>query len=102
MEFIPHTIGDVAQLISAVSAAIAAASSLINRGKIREVTMKVDRAVIVAAETKKEAVAKVDEVKEAVKEVKEVAVAVNAEVVAKVHEAGVEAGKEMANSNGKH
>lgn len=99
------TISEIAQVITALSAVFAAGSSWINRTKINKVTMKVDRAVIVAAETKRETVEKTQEIKqvvmEKVQEVKEVAEAVNAEVVREVHDKGVEAGKAIA-GNGKN
>lgn len=98
-----QTLRVIVDLITAASAAVAAASSMINRGKLKDITVRVDRAVIVAAETKREAVKKTEEVKAAVEEVKEATLAVNAEVVRQVHVEGVEAGKAIANnSNGKH
>jgi hypothetical protein len=60
------------QLITALSAIFAAGSSVVNRNKINQVTMKVDKAVIVAVETRKENITQTEEVKQAVEEVKEI------------------------------
>ncbi len=99
--FSPYILNDITQIITAVGVIAAAISSIMNRRKLDKVEHKVDTAVTVASETRKEAVGAVQEVKKVVLDVKEAAVAVNAEVVAKVHEQGVEAGKEIA-TNGKH
>jgi len=94
-------LGDVAQIVTALGVIVTALSSILNRLALNRVDQKVDTAVSVAAATRKETVSAVGQVKQVVEEVKVATLAVNAEVVAKVHEAGVEAGKEIAN-NGKH
>lgn len=51
---------DVANFVTAVGMIVTAWSSLANRRKIGTIELKVDTAVIVALETKKEAVEKID------------------------------------------
>ncbi len=98
-----NTIHDITEIIIAFGVIMNAASSMWNRWRLGKVEQKVDTAVTVAAATREEAVGAVQEVKKVVLDVKEVAVAVNAEVVAKVHAEGVEAGKEIANGkNNRH
>jgi hypothetical protein len=96
----PYIWSDIAQIATAVGVIATAISSIWNRAKLNQVEQKVDTAVAVASETRKEAVGAVQEVKKVVLAVKDATLAVNAEVVAKVHEQGVEAGKEIAH-NGK-
>lgn len=86
-------LNDITQIVTAIGVILTALSSITNRWKLNTVEGKVDTAVKVAADTKKEAVAKVEEVKQAVQETRDAAVAVNAEVVKEVHEVGVAAGK---------
>lgn len=90
----PSILNSISQIVTALGVILTAVSSIMNRRKLDRVDKKVDRAVVVAAETKTEMVKRAEEVKEA-------AIAVNAEVVKEVHDAGVAAGKEIAN-NGKH
>ena len=103
METGSTTLHDITEIAIAIGVILNAISSIWNRVKLGTVDRKVDTAVAVAAATRKEAVSAVQEVKKVVLDVKDVAVAVNAEVVAKVHAEGVEAGKEIANGkNNKH
>ena len=100
---VPITFHDITEFTIALGVILNTASSMWNRWKLGKVERKVDTAVTVAAATRKEAIGAVQEVKKVVLDVKEVAVAVNAEVVAKVHAEGVEAGKEIANGkNNRH
>ena len=109
-------LNDITQIITAIGVILTAASSILNRLKLDKVERKMDTAVVVATETRNEAVnasrsasdkldkihadtvGRVEEVKQVVKEVREVAEAVNGQVVEKVHEAGVEAGKALAHN----
>lgn len=108
MDINPSMLGDVTQIITSLGVILTAVSSILNRFKLSQVGDKVDTAVSAAEAAKTTArrvavvqSARLEEVKAVVIEAKEAAVAVNAEVVAEVHQAGVELGKEIA-TNGKH
>lgn len=91
----PWVINDFTQIITAIGVILTALSSLWNRYTLGKVESKVDKAVVVASETKDEAIKVHGDLKQAVQETKEAAIAVNAEVVKEVHEAGVAAGQAM-------
>jgi len=78
-EVSPNTFNNVTQIVTAIGVILTAINSMLNRRKIDKVDRKIDKAAT------------------AVAEVKVAATAVNAEVVQKVHDVGVEAGKEIAN-----
>lgn len=82
----PDWFTEIERIVTAVGVIATAASSIMNR-------LALDRLHKENQDISKETVKKVEEVKQA-------ALAVNAEVVEKVHQAGVEAGKELA-ANGK-
>jgi hypothetical protein len=113
----PVIMNDIAQIVTALGVIATAVSSIANRAMLNRVNKKVSEAVDVAAQTRKEAVKtgmvaavriaevqrEVKETKAKVEEAREAAVAVNTDVLQKVHDAGVEAGKALAtngHSNG--
>jgi hypothetical protein len=104
---------DLVKILTATGVILTAVSSIMNRRKLEKVDKKIDAAAVEVAGAKQEAVragamasyklaqahadtvSKIDEVKQLTQEV-------NAEIVQKVHDAGVEAGKAIAaNGHGK-
>lgn len=97
----PYVLNDITQIVTAIGVILTAISSIMNRKKLDKVDRKFDKAVEVAVDTKKQAAVTAQIAVAKLEEVKQAAVAINAEVVKEVHDAGVQAGKEIA-GNGKH
>ena len=100
-EVSPYILNDITQIVTALGVILTAISSIMNRRKLDKVDRKFDQAVEVAVDTKKQASATAEMAVAKLEDVRKAAVAVNAEVVKEIHDAGVQAGKEMA-SNGKY
>jgi uncharacterized protein Yka (UPF0111/DUF47 family) len=97
----PYILNDITQIVTAIGVILTAVSSIMNRMKLDKVDRKFDQAVQVAVDTKNQAAETAQKAVAKLEDVRKAAVAVNAEVVKEVHDAGVQAGKEIA-GNGKH
>lgn len=100
-EVSPYVLNDITQIVTALGVILTAISSIMNRRKLDKVDRKFDQAVEVAVDTRNQATATAMSAVAKLEDVRKAAVAVNAEVVKEIHDAGVQAGKEIA-GNGKY